>query len=208
MNNKLTKISCTLALLASVAATPASSQTNFAGLSGSIGIGYDRATDTISDAVGTLSSKKNNWVSVLDLSYGIIASKDFVFALGGTYGLTDSETEGAAGGLGFRTKLKDPYSIYIEPTYLLNENTGLFLNLSYNKAKNDSRADDGVTLSEDVDAYGYGVGIKNFIDKNLFVKAQVNYVKYGSHNTIASDGVPTTISPKTTTALISVGYKF
>jgi opacity protein-like surface antigen len=204
MKSKLTKISCILALLASVAATPASSQTNFAGLSGSIGIGYDRATDTISDAVGTLNSKKNNWVSVLDLSYGIIASKDFVFALGGTYGLTDSETEGA----GFETKLKDRYSIYLEPTYLLSENTGIFLNLSYNKAKMTAAADDGVTLSEDVDAYGYGVGIKNFIDKNLFVKAQVNYVKYGSHNTTASDGVPSTISPKTTTALISVGYKF
>jgi len=204
MTNKTIKICCTLALLASVAATPASSQTNFAGLSGSIGIGYDRATDTISDAVGTENSKKNNWVSVLDLSYGIIASKDFVFALGGTYGLTDSETEGA----GFKTKLKDRYSIYLEPTYLLSENTGIFLNLSYNKAKMTAAADDGTTLSEDVDAYGYGVGIKNFIDKNLFVKAQVNYVKYGSHNSTASDGVPSTISPKTTTALISVGYKF
>jgi opacity protein-like surface antigen len=59
-----------------------------------------------------------------------------------------------------------------------------------------------------VSGYGYGVGIKNFIDKNLFVKAQVNYVKYDSENTTSSDDVATTISPKTTTALISVGYKF
>jgi hypothetical protein len=204
MKSKLTKISCTLALLASVAATPASSQTNFAGLSGSIGIGYDSAKDSITDSGGTGNSKENNWVSVLDLSYGIIASKDLVFSLGGTYSLKNSETKSED----FDTKLKDRYSIYLEPTYLLSENTGIFLNLSYNKAKMTAAADDDVTLSEDVDAYGYGVGIKNFIDKNLFVKAQVNYVKYGSHNTTASDGVPTTISPKTTTALISVGYKF
>jgi len=204
MKSKLTKISCTLALLASVAATPASSQTNFAGLSGSIGIGYDSAKDSITDSGGTGNSKENNWVSVLDLSYGIIASKDLVFSLGGTYSLKNSETKSED----FDTKLKDRYSIYLEPTYLLSENTGIFLNLSYNKAKMTAAADDDVTLSEDVDAYGYGVGIKNFIDKNLFVKAQVNYVKYGSHDTTASDGEATTISPKTTTALISVGYKF
>ena len=201
---KLTKISCTLALLASVAATPASSQTNFAGLSGSIGIGYDSAKNSITDSGGTGNSKENNWVSVLDLSYGIIASKDLVFSLGGTYSLKNSETKSED----FDTELKDRYSIYLEPTYLLSENTGIFLNLSYNKAKITAAAVDGVTLSEDVDAYGYGVGIKNFIDKNLFVKAQVNYVKYGSHDTTASDGEATTISPKTTTALISVGYKF
>jgi opacity protein-like surface antigen len=201
---KLTKISCTLALLASVAATPSFSQTSFAGLSGSVGIGYDSAKDSITDSVGTGNSKENNWVSVLDLSYGIIASKDLVFSLGGTYSLKNSETKGED----FDTKLKNRYSIYLEPTYLLNQNTGIFLNLSYNKAKMSAAADDGVTLSEDVDAFGYGVGIKNFVDKNLFVKAQVNYVKYGSHNTTASDGEATTISPKTTTALISVGYKF
>jgi opacity protein-like surface antigen len=205
MKNKLTKISCTLALLASVAATPAFSQNNFAGLSGSIGIGYDRAKDTVSDVGGTESLKENNWVPVLDLSYGINASKDFVFALGGTYSLADSKMDGPD----YKGKLKDHYSIYLEPTYLLNDKTGVFLNLSYNNAKDTAKADsDGITFSKDVSGYGYGVGIKNFIDKNLFVKAQVNYVKYDSENTTSSDDVATTISPKTTTALISVGYKF
>lgn len=205
MKNKLTKISCTLALLASVAVTPAFSQTSFEGLSGSIGIGYDRAKDTVTGTISTDNLKENNWVPVLDLSYGINASKDFVFALGGTYSLTDSKMDGRD----YKGKLKDHYSIYLEPTYLLNDKTGVFLNLSYNNAKDTAKAaSDGVTVSKDVSGYGYGVGIKNFIDKNLFVKAQLNYVKYGSDNIIASDGDPTTISPKTTTALISVGYKF
>jgi opacity protein-like surface antigen len=205
MKNKLTKISCTLALLASVAVTPAFSQTSFAGLSGSIGIGYDRVKDTITDDVGSESLKENNWVPVLDLSYGIDASKDFVFALGGTYSLADSKMDGP----NLKGKLKDHYSIYLEPTYLLNDKTGVFLNLSYNNAKDTAKSPtDGITLSKDVSGYGYGVGIKNFIDKNLFVKAQVNYVKYDSGNTTSSDAVATTISPKTTTALISVGYKF
>ena len=204
MNNKTTKICCTLALLASVAATPAFSQVNFTGLSGAVGVGYERAKDTISDELGTENTKKNNWISVIDLSYGINSSNNFVFSLGATYNLTNSKMENA----NVNGKLKDHYSVYVEPTYLLNDKTGVFLNVSYNKAKDTGTASDGVTISENVSAYGYGVGVKNFIDKNLFIKAQLNYVNYGSENTVSSDGVDTTVKPKTTTALISIGYKF
>ena len=85
MTNKTTTICCTLALLASVAATPAFSQAkNFAGPSIAIGGGYSSQTykgkfdgidaDDIPFSF-SMDNGKNDFTSLIDLSYGINVDK-------------------------------------------------------------------------------------------------------------------------------------
>ena len=107
MTNKTTKICCTLALLASVAATPAFSQAkNFAGPSIAIGAGYNSLETPIKidesiegSPVSTLTfgGSKQNFNYLADISYGIEINKDFVMSIGGTYDFSKSESEMLSG---------------------------------------------------------------------------------------------------------------
>jgi opacity protein-like surface antigen len=94
MTNKTTKICCTLALLASVAATPAFSQIkNFEGVSLSIGgtaISTQtnvNATDSDANYVTSDFGKARNFIPSIDISYSAALSDKFLLGFGGRYDL-------------------------------------------------------------------------------------------------------------------------
>jgi opacity protein-like surface antigen len=228
MTNKTTKICCTLALLASVAATPAFSQAkNFAGPSIAIGAGYNSLEtpvklsedDTPSNL--TFGGSKQNFNYLADISYGIEMNKDFVMSLGATYDFNKSESEilsGAEDGntFSFKGKLKDHYSVYLQPTYLINSSTGIFAKASYNFAKASytivSGLDSG-SISDDVNGWGYGLGIKSFLNNNLFIQAEGSLTKYDkTSRTFEGQDTGTLFTfssePEVLSAIISIGYKF
>jgi len=228
MTNKTIKICCTLALLASVAATPALSQTkNFAGPSIAIGAGYSSYNpegSLVEDNLGTpipskLETGKNDFKYLADLSYGFVANNNLVVSLGATYDFNDSEatfisiTEGGHT-VSIKGKLKDHYSLYIQPTYLLNNSTGIFAKVSYNYAKNSIKLTENaasVTFSENLEGWGYGVGAKTFLNDNLYLQFEGSLVKYDKQSkSIVGDLDTYTISakPEVLSALISIGYKF
>jgi len=228
MTNKPTKICCTLALLASVAATPALSQTkNFAGPSIAIGAGYSSYNpegSLVEANLGTpittkLETGKNDFKYLADLSYGFVANNNLVVSLGATYDFNDSEATFTSATDGTDTvsikgKLKDHYSLYIQPTYLLNNSTGIFAKVSYNYAKNSIKVSENaasVTFSENLEGWGYGVGAKTFLNDNLYLQFEGSLVKYDKQSkSIVGDLDTYTISakPEVLSALISIGYKF
>ena len=230
MTNKTTKICCTLALLASVAATPAFSQAkNFAGPSIAIGGGYSsqtyslNMTDTGTDPVSTLNfdNGKNDFAALIDLGYGVQVDKNFILSIGATYDLTDSEmtpmkifdgnTEETTT---VKTKLKDHYALYIQPTYLVNDGTGIFAKLSYNFVKSNGKIsvdDASLSSSKNLEGWGYGIGAKTFLNNNTYLQVEGSYVEYDkqSKSIVGElDDYKISAEPEVLSALISIGYKF
>jgi opacity protein-like surface antigen len=228
MTNKTTTICCAVALLATTAATPALSQAkNFAGPSIAIGAGYSSYNpegslieDNEGDPITSkLETGKNDFKYLADLSYGFVANNNLVVSLGATYDFNDSEatfvsSTFAGDTVSIKGKLKDHYSLYIQPTYLLNNSTGIFAKVSYNYAKNSITLAENaasVAFSENLEGWGYGVGAKTFLNDNLYLQFEGSLVKYDKQSkSIVGDLDTYTISaePEVLSALISIGYKF
>jgi opacity protein-like surface antigen len=229
MTNKTTTICCAVALLATTAATPALSQSkNFVGPSIAIGGGYSTQTYDLklssagieSDSSLSTGNGKNNFSSTLDLGYGFQVDKNLIISIGGTYDLTKSEVKPAKSVDGdydpaevttITSELKDHYSIYIQPTYVISDNTGIFAKLSYNYAKSIGKIsvdDESVSNSKNLEGWGYGIGARTFLDKNLYFQVEGSYVEYEAHKVIYDADVSSSHKPKVLSALVSIGYKF
>lgn len=229
MTKKTTTICCAVAMLATTAATPALSQSkNFSGPSIAIGGGYSsqtydlKLTDTGTDPDSTLTTGngKNNFSSTLDLGYGFQIDKNLTISIGGTYDLTKSEVKPAnlvdgdydpAEVTTITSELKDHYSIYIQPTYVVSDNTGIFAKLSYNFAKSIGKIsvnDESVSNSKNLEGWGYGIGTRTFLDKNLYFQVEGSYVEYETHKVTFDSDVSSSHKPKVLSALVSIGYKF
>ena len=235
MTNKTTKICCTLALLATTAATPALSQAkNFAGPSIAIGVGYnstnyDNSLVTADPlATDSVNSGKSNFNSSIDLSYGFEVNPNFVISLGATYDLTESKNDIITADDGFNntakisSKLKDHYSLYIQPTYALSNNTAVFAKAGYNFAKSEIKltassvveeetVTDSLTYSQNLNAWSYGAGVKTFLTSNAFIQFEGSLTSYDTQNkTFVGELDTYTFShkPEVLTALVSIGYKF
>lgn len=225
MTKKITTLCCTVAMLATTAATPALSQSkNFAGPSIAINTGYSSQTydlkftdiGTDPDTSLTTGNGKNNFSSAVDLGYGFQVDKNLIISIGGTYDFTKSEVKpfrlvDTVETTTVSSELKDHYSIYIQPTYLVSDNTGIFAKLSYNFAKSSGKItvdDVSVSNSKDLEGWGYGIGSRIFLDKNLFFQVEGSYVEYDTHKVIFDEDVTSSHKPKVLSALISIGYKF
>ncbi len=217
MTNKTTTICCAVALLASVAATPAFSQAkNFAGPSIAIHAGYT-GTDTkmTTDAPGHLSWGENDVTYGADLAYSFPVDNNFLISIGATYDFDkikagSGSSDEAGDELSLKLSLKNHYSFYIEPTYAFNNSTALFAKLGYHHAKgsvNLAGAGDTATGSKNFEGWGYGFGIKTFLNNNVFVKAEASLVEYDKE-TYGSGGDVVSFKPETVSGLISIGYKF
>jgi hypothetical protein len=232
MTNKTTKICCTLALLASVATTPALSQAkNFAGpsiaISGAFNSGDVKVT--ADNTVETASSNfgKSNIIPVIDLSYGIPIDNNFLVSIGASYDLSkstlgeasanlDDDGDGTAGDI-YTEKLtiKDHYSLYIQPTYIFSNTSAVFAKLSYNFAKG-SLNETGTTLtptsftaSRNIEGFGYGIGLKSLLNNNLYIQVEAGIDEYDKETATDSDnGITYSFDPKVVTGKISIGYKF
>jgi hypothetical protein len=226
MTKKTTTICCAVALLATTAATPALSQAkNFAGPSIAIGAGYSsynpegNLTEVGAAITSKLDTGKNDFKYLADLSYGFEANNNLVVSLGATYDFNDSEatfvsSNDGTNDVSIKGNLKNHYSIYIQPTYLLNNSTGIFAKVSYNYAKNSIKLTEdaaSISFSENLEGWGYGVGAKTFLNDKLYLQFEGSLVKYDKQSkTIVGDLDDYTISskPEVLSALISIGYKF
>jgi opacity protein-like surface antigen len=97
MTNKTTKICCTLALLATTAATPAFSQIkNFSGPSISLGVNQSSGTTETSFTtdVSSFSTKNgdHNTIPFIDLAYGFPLSNNWLFKVGGRYDFSKTKS--------------------------------------------------------------------------------------------------------------------
>jgi len=204
-----------------------SQTTNFVGPSlaftaSYIGSSSENKAIVIVDDLVVLSNTpgKSNFIPGADFNYGFATSNNTVLGLGVTYDFKKAKTGGLSfqnSAVTFNNELKNHYSIYVQPTYVINKDSAMFAKIGRHFAKAnfssnlDFGGDEFVTASKNVTGWGYGLGLKTFLTSNLFVQAEAGVVDYEDFNFTADDDgdvYNVSIKPKTTNATISVGYKF
>jgi opacity protein-like surface antigen len=153
----------------------------------------------------------NSWTNSIGIDYipfkGKIGDKsrsDTDLVAGGT---TNSGTNSAKG------ELKNHFTVYVEPTYLINPTNGIYakvgymhsdLNITYSNITGSALIDNKVS----VHGVQYGVGYKGAIDKNLYVKAEYTVSNYASVDVNSDSGNKFTGNPETKNYTLSLGYTF
>jgi opacity protein-like surface antigen len=225
MTNKTTKICCTLALLASVAATPAFSQAkNFSGTNLAIKGSLNGAESGFLDTDGIDSARfKFGDVSSnvgVDLSHGFEINDKFVLGLGVTADFGKTKIGGASASLfdGEDTttasasgNIKDNKSIYIQPTYIVSSNSAVFAKLGYNEAKVSFTDLNAISGSKTTNGLTYGLGLKTFLNPAVFLQVEGLITEYDKEvlaENYEVSGSDISVEPKVYSAVISIGYKF
>lgn len=163
-------------------------------------------------------------VGVLGASYLMKLQEKFLLGLGATYDINDT-TAGesknnvtVSGNYVATSKVKNHYSIYLQPTYALSDKTALFAKIAYHNAKVEI-SDSGQLIQGGVNHYqdrikgaGYGFGFMHFVDKNIFVKAEIEWVEYNKKSIPREyhTGASGTLKYKltSTAGVLSLGYRF
>ena len=250
INNKKLLISTALVSLIISSATHAQT-TNFVGpsvaLSGSyVGGSSEFKTGT---GFGTLSGgdgidsklgDQTNVIPGVDLNYGFAMGNNFVLGIGATYDFSKTKTGGFTSNYFINdedatftidSNLKDHYSLYIQPTYVINKDSAMFAKVGRHYAKSSVKSAGGFnyegvtvgllgddkTVSKNIEGWGFGLGLKTFLTSNLFVQFEGGIVEYDKINLpftldVNSPGIildnTGSHKIKTTNAMVSLGYKF
>jgi len=223
--NKICKLSA-IALLASSTSLMAQTFSGpYAGISASVaGFGTDASkTSTGVTATGTNPNTGNGPVgaifglAAIDVGYGIPAGKGTTIAVGATYTPMEADFSGksndASSGQSHTFTIKNPYTVYIAPTFEINKDSAFFVKAVYSKA--DVKATNLTSAPSDLEGLGGAAGLKVMLTKNAYVQVEAAYTKFDSIK--ATDtAVTQTTNTRTYTAndpelvegRITVGYKF
>ena len=249
INNKKLLISTALVSLIISSATHAQT-TNFVGpsvaLSGSYvgGSSEFKTGEVFSEASGGgINSKLGDQTNVIpgvDLNYGFAMGNNFVLGIGATYDFSKTKTGGFTSNYFINdedatftidSNLKDHYSLYIQPTYVINKDSAMFAKVGRHYAKSSVKSAGGFnlggvtvgllgddkTVSKNIEGWGFGLGLKTFLTSNLFVQFEGGIVEYDKINLpftldVNSPGIildnTGSHKIKTTNAMVSLGYKF
>ena len=250
INNKKLLISTALVSLIISSATHAQT-TNFVGpsvaLSGSyVGgssefkTGTSFGTLSAGDGIDSKLGDQTNVIPGVDLNYGFAMGNNFVLGLGATYDFSKTKTGGFTSNYEINgedatftidSNLKDHYSLYIQPTYVINKDSAMFAKVGRHYAKSSVKSAGGFnfegvtvgllgddkTVSKNIEGWGFGLGLKTFLTSNLFVQFEGGIVEYDKINLpfslvdIESGIVLDNTGShkiKTTNAMVSLGYKF
>jgi hypothetical protein len=235
--NKICKLSA-IALLASSTSLMAQSK-SFEGASLGLsvsGIGVEVSgsgrTSTGNSSTGSLGKVAE--IAAIDLSYGYAIGDNGIIQVGASYTpgkakagsgtYTDGTTNAGALNLNAGTgnlslEVKDPYTIYIAPTYVVSKDSAIYAKVGYAKADINTSATGGATLSSkpgDLEGMSYGIGSKTMLTQNLYLGVEANITDYDSikATTLANAGNGGTSSKtitadvKTVQGTITLGYKF
>lgn len=189
-----------LAAVVAVAAPQAFAQAkNFEGFSLGANLTAARTTTDLTPVGGaTLSDSGNSANLDLQAQYSFAFGQQFVLGMGLTAGVGNNKS----GTLGVNDlSTKDRTSFDLMPGFALSDSTLLFGKVS---ALNATAVADGVGgASTSVSGIGYGLGVRSFIDKNMFFQVGYDFNQYDAKT---SGGVA--FKPKADIFSLGVGYKF
>jgi len=232
--NKITKLSATSLLLASIS-IPALADNYNIGLSGSYG-SFEASGNQTKDGVKKNESGDAEFpFASIFVEYNKTISKQWDVAFGLDYIPFSAEIDDRSGadtggdltgidGNKLRnpavdgTKsatldLKNHTTLYIQPAYNLGNGLAVFGKVGYSHAdlKITSRnTATGSSLNKDDTLEGYlaGIGIQKNIDKTMFVRFEANYTDYDTVTYTNSSGTQFSADPELWTAKISIGKSF
>ena len=188
------------------------SNKNFVGPSIEVGIQYNKFKNSNNEGY-TLADNKIETLKRVSLNYGFSVAERTVLTLGASF--TDGKNNfNSSAEVEVGMKYDNMYSLYVAPTYAVTDSTAAFAKVSYNKvdASGSSLWGGGGYDSnkKNISGIGIGAGIMTFITKDIFLKAEVERINYGSNTYILDDIGSTNLSLKSvaTNTTISVGVKF
>ena len=235
--NKICKLSA-IALLASSTSLMAQSK-SFEGVS--LGLTVSGIGAEVSGSASTSVGNKANGsvgkvaeIAAVDLSYGFAVGPNGIIQVGASYTpgkakagsgtYTDGVTNAGATNLNAGTgnlslEVKDPYTIYIAPTYVVSKDSAIYAKVGYAKAEINTTATGGASLSQkpgDLEGISYGIGSKTMLTPNLYLGVEANITDYDSISatTLTNAGNGGTSSKRVTAdvqtvqGMITLGYRF
>jgi opacity protein-like surface antigen len=192
------------------------------------------------DGIDSKLGDQTNVIPGVDLNYGFAMGNNFVLGFGATYDFSKTKTGGFTSNYFINdedatftidSNLKNHYSLYIQPTYVINKDSAMFAKVGRHYAKSSVKSAGGFivlgesvgllgddkTVSKNIEGWGFGLGLKTFLTSNLFVQLEGGIVEYDKINLpfsleVEDPGVVLDNTGshkiKTTNAMVSVGYKF
>ena len=232
--NKICKLSA-IALLASSTSLMAQSK-SFEGVSlglSASAIGVEASGSTTNSATKASGSiGKVAEIAAIDLSYGFALGANGLIQVGASYTpgkakagngtFTDASittgTPTSANDTGtISLQVKDPYTIYIAPTYAISKDAAVYFKVGYSQADITTTSTGSAALSkkpEDLKGMTYGIGSKTMLTPNLYLGVEANITEYDTV-TATKAAVGTSSAEKTLKAdvstvqgVITIGYKF
>ena len=198
------KVKALLAIVAVSASSLALAQNkNFTGFSAGVNVNFANTTAEFSGTnVGAtpIKNSKSDQNGALQAQYGFGISDKFVVGLGLTYGIGElkAETGGTA-----RAKLKDMYSINIEPGYVVSARTLVYGKVAFQNAKGEI-TQGAATASDNLTGTGFGIGFRFMLMPKLYLQGEFVQASYDKRNIFTG----TAMKPDTGVASIGVGYNF
>ena len=228
--NKILKLSA-VALLASSTSLMAQSK-SFSGASIGLSlsaIGAEVSGNSTATASGTVSGSnsvssgsigKVAEIAAIDLSYGFEMGSNSVISIGASYtpgkakagsaNYTDNGSNTSDTGT-LALEVKDPYTIYIAPTYVVSKDSALYAKLGYSKADINTSATGGASLSTkpaDLEGWTYAIGSKTLLTNNVYIGIEASITDYDSISATTTNGSTIAANPKVAQGTITLGYKF
>ena len=229
--NKICKLSA-IALLASSTSLMAQSK-SFEGVSlglsaSAIGVEVNGSSSNTAGSSGSGSLGKVAEIAAIDLSYGYAIGPNGIIQVGASYTpgkakagsgtFTDNQGSSSSGSVAI--EVKDPYTIYIAPTYVVSKDSAIYFKVAYAHAGTDASSTGNALLSKkpgDLEGISYGIGSKTMLTPNLYLGVEANITDYDSVTAITTQGTEgsgnssaRTVNAdiKTVQGLITLGYKF
>ena len=232
--NKICKLSA-IALLASSTSLMAQSK-SFEGvslgvsfsavgveLSGNSTSGSNTNTNTTPDRTsGTLGKVAE--IASLDLAYTFATGANGAISVGATYTpgkakagtgtYTDQTSAGTSSGGttgSISVEVKDPYTIYVAPTYVVSKDAAMYVKVGYSKADiNVSNSGSGALTQkpDGLEGWTYGIGSKIMLTPNAYVGVEASITDYDSISATRATSQRVTVDPKVVQASVAIGYKF
>ena len=227
--NKILKLSA-IALLASSTSLMAQSK-SFEGVSLGLSVSAIGAEISGNGTTGTGSAQTNSTsgsigkvaeIAAIDASYGYAIGTNGLISVGATYTpgkakagsgtYTDGNSVGAQNGK-LSVELKDPYTIYIAPTYVISKDAAIYAKVGYSHVDLNVSATDAAALSQkpsDLDGVTYAVGSKIMLNPNLYLGVEASITDYDSITATKSVDAANTVRAdvKVVQGTVAIGYKF
>jgi opacity protein-like surface antigen len=161
---------------------------------------------------------ERQFIGVANASYLKDVGEKWLIGGGATYDLNPLKTKGASyydvttGNFNTSIKSNGHFSIYVQPTYSLNESTALFFKAGYHKTRINLQDNFNYVInsySKNLHGFGFGAGAMIFLDKNVFTKLEIEFVNYSKVN-MRDLNTARNVSYQlsTTSGTLSIGYRF
>ena len=227
--NKILKLSA-IALLASSTSLMAQSK-SFEGVSLGITASVVGAEVSGSTSTNTNSANSSNGsigkvteIAAIDLSYAFATSANTLISVGANYipgkaklgggTFTDGTNAGSQNEdstTSTSASIKDPYTIYIAPTYAISKDAALYVKVGYSHAdiKVSSTGTERVTNSPNsLEGWTYAIGSKTMLTPNTYFGVEASVTDYDNISATLTNGKTVSANPKVAQGTITLGYKF